>query len=516
MKKLLLFLFSLVFMVGAQALMPSVANAQNNTPKNLQKSKNNPANYRDADGHKLIFNIKDSRDTLVYMVIHYNDKLILKDSVKPAGKGKFVFEGKDRYDDGMYSLVSMDKKLYLNFILDNNQHFTYNLDTTMDVNHFSVENSPENAEMLRFQKKTAEASVKANEWAKKRKDFEAAGNTDSANVYKEKMAGINKEMTDFINDLIAKNPDYLFSKMQKSYQSIDVPEFKDEKGENDIMKQAAYYRLHYWDNFDLGDHRFIYIPSFDPKMKEYFLKVLYHQEADTINKYIDIFLAKTEKDTFMYHYCTDWLSYQFETSKVIGHDAVFYHIAMTNQMAGKCYWLDEDVLAKYEKRTKRLAPILIGKIAPELIIPDTTLTDDMTKWHSSYKMEKPYTILWFYDPDCPTCKKEAQKLRVVYDSLETIGKRNFDVYAVANDADIPRWKRYVKENNYPWLQVGGNKGNLDYLEYFNIYEMGNPAMFILNNRHEIILNKRIEMHSLPQFLEEYEKIEAYKREHEGE
>ena len=506
MKKTSILLLLLTFCFGAMGVV-----AQNNQPKNLQKSKNNPANYRDADGHEIVFNIKDSKDTLVYLVIHYNEKLILKDSVKPVSKGKFVFKGKDRYDDGLYSLVSMDKKLYLNFILDNNQHFEYNLDTTMNVDHFSVKNSPENAEMLRFQQKTAKASMDANEWSKKRKEFETSGNTDSANYYKDKLSNINNEMQEFINDLINKNPDFLFSKMQKSYQNIDVPEYKKEDGTPDYQKQAAYYRLHYWDNFDLGDHRFIYIPSFDPKMKDYFLKLLYHQESDTINKYIDIFLKKTEIDTFMYHYCTDWLSYQFETSKIIGHDAVFYHIAKTNQLAGKCYWLDEDVLAKYQKRAARLEPILIGKIAPELLIPDTTMTDDMSKWHSSYKMEKPYTILWFYDPDCPTCKKESKKMRAVYDSLETLGKRNFDVYAIANDADIDRWKKYVKENDYPWLQVGGNKGNLDYLEYFNIYEMGNPAMFILNKRHEIILNKRIDMNNIPQFLEEYEKIEEAKR-----
>jgi len=501
----------ILLLLSAFFISISGVSAQNNTPKNLQKSKNNPANYRDKDGHELVFNIKNSKDALVYLVIHYNDKLILKDSATPVAKEKFVFKGTDRYDDGMYSLVSGSKRLYLNFILDNNQHFTYNLDTTANVNNFSVEGSPENAEMLRFQKKTAQASVNASEWAKKRKEFEDAGNTDSAEVYKEKLNNINKEMMEFIDDLIAKNPDFLFSKMQKSYKNIDVPEYKKEDGEPDYMKQAAYYRLHYWDNVDLADHRFIYIPSFDPKMKDYFLKVLYHQETDTINKYIDIFLKKTEADTFMYHYCCDWLSYQFETSKVIGHDAVFYHIAMTNQMAGKCYWLDEDILSKYQKRTTRLAPILIGKVAPELIIPDTTLSEDMRTWHSSYRMSKPYTILWFYDPDCPTCKKESKNLRTVYDSLEAIGKRNFDVYAIANDADIDRWKKYVKENNYPWLNVGGNKGNLDYLEYFNIYEMGNPAMFILNNRHEIILNKRIDMHSIPQFLEEYEKIEEMKK-----
>ncbi|MBQ6155640.1 MAG: DUF5106 domain-containing protein [Bacteroidales bacterium] len=479
--------------------------AQNITSKKELRSGNNPASYRDADGHELVFNIKDSKDTLVYLVIHYKDKLILKDSVKPAGKCKFVFKGPNRYDDGMYSLVSMDKKLYLNFILDHNQHFEYSLDTTMNVDHFAVKHSLENAEMLRFQKKTAQATKDADEWSKKRKEFEDADNVDSANYYKEKLTDLNNEMTDFINDLIDRNPDFLFSKMQKSYKSVDIPGYKTEDGEPDYVKQAAYYRLHYWDNVDLADHRFIYLPSFDPKMKDYFLKLLYHQETDTINKYIDIFLQKTEKDTFMYHYCTDWLSYQFETSKVIGHDAVFCHIVKTNQLAGKCYWLDEDVLDLYRKRTQRLEPILIGKIAPELIIPDTTLPEDMTQWHSSYKMEKPYTILWFYDPNCHFCKQESKKLREVYDSLQAIGKRNFDVYAIADGSDIDRWKKYVKENNYPWLNVGGNKGNLDYLEYFNI--TSNPAMFIMDNKdHRIILNKRIEMSNIPQFLEEYESL----------
>ena len=122
-------------------------------------------------------------------------------------------------------------------------------------------------------------------------------------------------------------------------------------------------------------------------------------------------------------------------------------------------------------------------------------------------------MLWFYDPHCPTCKKESEKLRTVYDSLETIGKRNFDVYAVGSDSDIERWKKYVREKNYPWLNVGGNRANVDYLEAYNIYETGNPAMFIIDNRTKnIILNRRIEMSSIPNFLEQYEKIEKKKAE----
>lgn len=459
-------------------------------------------------GHDITFNIKNANDKLVYLVIHYKDQLYIKDSVAPTAPGKYIFKGEKVYDDGMYSLVSDQKKLYLNFIIDNNQFFTYNLDTTGNVDNFSTSNSPENEEMLKFQRKTASAQKNASNWGKLRKEFEEKGQKDSADFYLNKLTGLNDEMKAFIDDLINAHPNYLFSKMQKSYQEIDVPDFKDDKGEIDKEAQIYYYRTHYWDNFDLADHRFIYIPSFEPKMKDYFTKLLFYQKSDTINKYIDMFLVKTEKDTFMFHYCVDWLSYQFETSKIIGHDAVFYHIAKNNQLAGKCYWLDEDILSKYQKRIKRIEPTLIGNIAPELIIPDTNLYEDARLWKSSYKLTKPYTILWFYDPNCPTCKKESKALCAVYDSLETLGKRNFDVYAIGNDDTIDAWKKYVKDNNYPWTQVGGNKGNIDYLDYFGIYEIGNPAMYILNSKHEIILNRRIDMHNIPQFLEEYEKLQA--------
>ena len=268
---------------------------------NIYAQKGKTTSATPKKGHELLFNIKHSNDKIIYLVIHYNEKLILKDSVAPIAPGKFLFKGDKSYDDGMYSLVSEKKKLYMNFIIDRNQFFEYNLDTTGNVDNFSVKNSPENEEMLKFQRKTSSAQQSASEWAKKVRTFEEAGNKDSSEYYKNKLNNLNEEMMTFINDLIDRHPDFLFSKMQKSYKNIDVPEYKDEDGNPDYLRQGAYYRTHYWDNFDLADHRFIYIPSFEPKMKEYFTKILYHQEADTINKYVDMFLTKTTADTLMYH-----------------------------------------------------------------------------------------------------------------------------------------------------------------------------------------------------------------------
>lgn len=485
-------------------------------PGNLQAQKKSKETTTISKGHHLVFNIKDSKDDIIYLAIYYRDKLMLKDSLTtfkqlPNGR-QFIFDGKEPYQDGMYKLVSQKHYPYLDFIIDRNQNFTVSLDTTGKIDDVVYTNSNENEELLRFQRRTGAAQKEMGEYKKSYDKYKTENKQDSVDAYSEKMRVLNEDMESFIWDLINSHPDYLFSKMQRAYKSIEIPDApKDEKGNiTDSTFQLRYYMAHFWDNIDLTDGRMIFTPTFEPKIKEYFTKVLQYQEIDTINKYMDMVLEKAEKDSLMYRFIVEWLSYNYQTSKVIGHDAVFVHLVKNNHMKGKCTWIEEETLRKFEKRAKRLEPLLIGKQSVELFIPDTSMTDDFTKWHSSYRLPKKYVILWFYDPDCPTCKKESKKLRAVYDSLENIGERNFDVYAVANDADIDRWKKYVKENNYPWLNVGGNKGNVDYLEVFNIYESGNPQMFILNEKREIILNKRIEMNAIPTFLKEYEKREEHK------
>lgn len=496
MKKLALILLSAILLI----------------PCSLQAQKKGASNQK---GHNIVFTIKGAKDTKVFLAVYFREKLILKDSaaVTMTKSGpQFIFKGDEPYQGGLYKLVSQTHYPYLDFIIDGSQHFSVSCDTTGTIENVVYTGTPQNDEVLAFQRKTVTAQKQMAELHKSLDNAKKSDNQSDVEKYTEEIRALNKEMKNYIWGLINSHPDYLFSKMQRGYQEIEVPDAPvDANGKKDSTFQFRYYLHHYWDNVDLGDSRLLFTPMLEPKLKEYFNNLLKYQEPDTINILIDEILARTEKDTLMYHFFVDWIAYHYESSKILGHDGVFVHLVEQNHMKGKCTWLEDDILRKYEKRAKHLSPILIGKQSQELIIPDTSLTDDYSKWHSSYRMPKPYVILWFYDPDCPTCKKESQKLRVLYDSLEQAGKRNFDVYAVANDSDIERWKRYVKENNYPWLNVGGNKANVDYLDAYNIYESGNPAMFILNEKREIILNRRIEMNSIPDFLEQYEKRKGSNR-----
>ncbi|MCL2290626.1 MAG: DUF5106 domain-containing protein [Bacteroidetes bacterium] len=481
----------IAFLLSAFLLAPFSLSAQKSKQKEPER--------------KLVFNIKDSKDSQLLLAVHFKDKLMLRDSAFNNGKGTFVFEGDEKYDDGMYSLVSGNKRLLLNFIMDGSQNFIYNLDTTGNVSDFSVIGSPENAEMLRFQQKTVDAQRKMSVWSRKRKEFEDKGTKDSAEYYSEKMKSMNTEMEQFIMELINKNPTFLFSKLQKSYRDIKIPDppvYED--GSIDSSFQATYYKTHYWDNFDLTDSRFLFLPSFEPKLNDYFRKTLWLQEVDTVNKYIDLMLYKTQSDSLMYRYLIEFLSKEYENSNVIGYDGIFVHIVKNNQLAGKCTWMGEDLIKRYKMRIEDLEPILIGKKSVELILPDTS----QTKWHSSYNMPYKYRILWFYDQNCPTCNREGKELKMLYDSLSNIGQLNFDVYAVNRTENIDSWKKYIIDNEYTWINVGGIKGNVDWYEAYRI--KSNPQLYIIDQDKVIILNRNIPKDMIPYFLQDHEKLKADK------
>jgi len=476
------------------------------SPFHLSAQKNKP---KTESARKLVFNIEDSKDDKILLAIHFREKHMLKDSAFNNGKGTFIFEGTEKYDDGMYSLVSGRNHLLLNFIMDGSQNFTYNLDTTGNVLNYSVIGSPENAEMLRFQQKTAEAQKKMVGWREKRIMFEEQEMKDSAEYYVELMKNMNIEMEQFIAALIDKNPTFLFSKLQRSFRDIEIPDppVRDD-GSIDSSFQVVYFRTHYWDNFDLTDRRFLFLPSYEPKLNNYFKRILWHQEVDTINKYMDLMIEKTTSDSLMYRFLIEFLGREFERTNIIGHDGVFVHLVKNNHLAGKCTWMDEDLIKKFKMRIEDLEPLLIGTKSVEMILPDTAQSDIFREWISSYDMPKKYRVLWFYEHTCGTCKKEALELKAVCDSLENIGQLNFDVYAVNHTKEIEAWKKYIRDNGYTWINVGGTKGNVDWKEAYRI--TSTPQFYIINQDKVIILNRNISKNMIPQFLQDYERIEAEK------
>ena len=136
MKKLVLILLSAIVLI----------------PCSLQAQKKGTGNTK---GHNIVFNIKGAKDEKVYLAVYFREKLILKDSaaVTMTKSGpQFIFKGDEPYQGGLYKLVSQKHYPYLDFVIDGSQSFTVSCDTTGTVENVVYTSSPQNDEVLAFQR----------------------------------------------------------------------------------------------------------------------------------------------------------------------------------------------------------------------------------------------------------------------------------------------------------------------------------------------------------------------------
>ena len=281
-----------------------------------------------------------------------------------------------------------------------------------------------------------------------------------------------------------------------------------------VKDKPAYYRRHYWDAlfgaeshspFKAHHSALLRSPQLFSKMNLFFFGMMYYADSDTVCAEIDRLAARIGDDTAMLRYVLDYIEPRYfrSSAKNVGWDAVWCHLAKTYYLAGRCPWAKESKLHNMRYNYDRIRQSLIGAHGQELWMADTNQSPNPDDWISSHRFPTRYVVLWFWDPDCHHCQEQSEELRLLYDSLLSAPDRRFEVYAVGYESDVDKWKRYVREHNFKWVNVGGTNVNIDYQEAYNVH--GAPTMIILNERRDIIMNKVLPAKGLLQFLDNYEK-----------
>ena len=452
-----------------------------------------------AQRYEITFNIPKMPDSTVYLAQHYRDGFIFIDSAKVKNRSQstasVTFAGKGKLERGIYTLVPSHaaKKGWIDFTIDGSQKFSITLTPSKEmVNPVKdIEGSDANVAMFSY-------IAKVN-WAKAQQREIEKQKTSSDPKVKDKaehdMELLTNVMTEYEKQTIEQNKKYRFFEILAMDQEPVVPE-----GTKD---EVAYYCTHYWDNMNLADHALVRTPDLFNKMSYYFFGVLYHADKDTICKYADMVFSRIGNDTLMLRYFMDYLMprYYRSTTKV-GWDAVWCYLVRQYYLTGKCGWATQADITNKRKTCEFLEKSLIGALGAEIRMADTNQSTDPKDWISSHNFPQKYVILWFWDPDCHHCQEQTATLKILYDSLVTAGNKLFEVYAVGYEADVNKWKKYVREHQLPFVNVGGTNVNIDYQEAYNVH--GAPTMIILNEERRIIMNKTLPTKAILPFLKRYE------------
>ncbi|MCR4658676.1 MAG: DUF5106 domain-containing protein [Bacteroidales bacterium] len=445
----------------------------------------------DAQQYNITFKLEGSTDTMLYIARHFRDEVQILDSAR-LKNGSYNFVGSKGLKRGVYALVHQDREKSIgDFVIDDSRKFTITADDKLTSSKVKVKGSDANQRMYNYMATVSEANKEIKEIRERKKnpDTKAAAEAEEKALM-DRMDAYDKEMRH------PKTPQLYFD-LINLFETAQVPD--------SVENKAYYYRTHYWDGvFESTMPDLIYTPNLFNKLNYFFFGILYSADSDTIIKDLDRLMARVEGDTVMQRYILDFITPKyFRSTRNIGWDAVWCHIASTYYLAGRCPWLSEGTLHNTRYNYNKIKQSLIGAHGQELWMSDTTQLTDPSHWISSHRFPEKYVILWFWDPDCHHCQKYTAELKTLYDSLKTAPDRRFEVYAVGYESDVPKWKRYIKDHELPFVNVGGPNVNIDYQEAYNVH--GAPTMVILNEKRDIIMNKLIPINSILSFLDNYEK-----------
>jgi len=454
-----------------------------------------------AQKYDMTFQLPAATDSLLYLGQHYRDHFITLDSAIRGKDNTYRFVGKHKFETGMYALYTKEaKKSLFEFTIDGSQRFTIRTNNAYEVADpkEDITGSPANQTMYTYINRVNQAKQQSKEIDQRKKSSDPKVKAQADND----MELLNKEIIEYENYTLANNQKYRFFQLLEMFRGPEVPD--------EIEDKAVYYRTHYWDDVDLTDHSLVRTPDLFNKMNYYFFGVLYRADFDTICRYADMVLHKVENDTLMLRYFMDYIMPRYyRSTKNIGWDATWCYLVRQYYLTGKCAWAPQSEIINKRQTCEFLEKSLIGARGAELYMADTNQSPNPQDWISSHRFPTRYVILWFWDPDCHHCQIQTPELKVLYDSLSAVGNKRFEVYAVGYDADIDKWKKYVRDYQLNWVNVGGTNVNIDYQEAYNVH--GTPTMIILNEERRIIMNKVLPTKSILSFLDHYEKTHPIKR-----
>lgn len=428
-------------------------------------------------------NYKNNR---YYLASHFGKINTLLDSVQADAKGRLIFKNKDKYVEGIYMIVDKDKKIVLEFLMDENQNFKIDEDAST-TNSKQVENSTLNSDFKNFNsffKIKMDSIVAKKEMLKTLKTKK-----DSLEIFS-KIKLFQKNIVQNKMDYIQKNPKNTLSLFFRMTFSLDDLLANNTDVLTNKADTLAFLKKNYFKDIHLDDPRLLRTPFLDSKIDSYFDLLVNPNVAEVTQEVFQILdqTGNTEGDMFKYlstHFIDAYLN-----SKIMGLDQVFLNIHERYFKNKNYSWFKPQQVEFLKLMEKNLKGNQIGNRAANLFMLDL-----QGKRIDLYDTQAPYTVVVFWDPTCSHCTATVPKIIATYN--KEWKSRGVKVFAINNNtAEISSWKTFIEKekleewiNVYPPKQLTGNytQEQVDFQTLYNVFQT--PVLYLLDSDKKILAKK---------------------------
>lgn len=449
------------------------------------------------DSYEIKIKIDGYDQPVLSLANNLLDKQYIVDTARVNGQGEYVFRSDtSALPTGIYLVVMAPDNQYFQLVIGKETDQNFSLETSVkNFSRVKVKGSKDNQlfyDYLAFLDEQQEKSKPLRE--------QLADESLSEEVRAEletKMDAISETVTSHQDKIVADNPDAYVSLIIRTNSSNPPPEFADitnEEARNG--KKLEWLQNHYFDKMNLKDDRLLRTPFLFNRI-EYFVDKLFIPHPDTISQAIDQVLEKMDPKSEMFKYYVVHFINKAASSKIVGMDGVYVHMVDNYYTNGRAYWAEEESLATMKENADKTRPLLIGKQAPNMKMKrrDGTPVE-------LYDIDAKYTILYFWQFECGSCKKSTPVMAEFYEKWKSQGVEIFSICTKQNEID-KCWD-YIDEREIgDWLHATDK-----YMRFYRDYDIhSTPTIFVLDENKEIV-SKRLGADQLDKLLTALEQQKA--------
>ena len=430
--------------------------------------------------YKITFMAEGNTDSVLYMGYYLAQYRLICDTAVNNGKGKFVFEGDEALDPGLYYITNQKDHFAEFIVYREKQRFTLSTDNVNWKLGMTAKNSRENELYFNFNRAN-EVFFQEYETAKKTMDS-VEFNTVFVPAQRLK---IDSVMLDFIQ----RYPECMISRMMMATKDVDVPKEHADGSQMTNSERRSWFLSHFLDNMPVDDDFILrtHKSVFYDRVMEYVDRVLAHEQPSVICPLLDSLIDRAEPAPQVYRWLILNLTQHYLQSRVMVYDEVYVHLVQRYFAAGKVMGLSPSVIDEQIERANKWERLLVGRVSPELILFDT-----VHHAHSLHHMPGRYTLLLFWSPTCGHCRDIIPAVYKVYEKYaDSLNVSAFAILTEPDDQTVVKWKKFLADHQMTdsrWVNLNGGEANVDWREVYDITTT--PQIFLIDNRdHKFVAKK---------------------------
>lgn len=261
--------------------------------------------------------------------------------------------------------------------------------------------------------------------------------------------------------------------IEQGFRMVAVPENLKEPKE-----RANYLVQHYWDNYDFQDTSYIHRPEVSEQALVDYLQILPIADQSVVDLAIAQTLKNAEQENRVLRYFLElYKKYLYDPTSPQKNEE--YYIVVLETM------LNSDSIDEMEKVKAQFDLDMLLK--NRLGEPALNITYALASGNKSslYGLNKEYTILMFYDPDCHACGLTTDYMKDSPILQKALNAQLVDILAVYPGENKERWQEYSANVPATWINGFDESQSIHRKRMYELRAL--PTIYLLDKDKKVVL-----------------------------